>query len=141
MTFQEIDDLIKFVLSNPHYQQFLKEIPNPTHTIINKSIIIGMSSKNTFLIFKDLDLSFSEILSLPDNLTVHGDLDLSFSDIVSLPNNLSVNGSLILSGTNIKYIPNNLYVRDDLYVTDTNIDTTILFPYGMTPYEMVLINN
>ena len=50
-----------------------------------------------------LDLSGTNITSLPDNLTVGGWLDLSGTNITSLPDNLTVGGSLNLSGTNITY--------------------------------------
>ena len=48
-----------------------------------------------------LDLSGTQITSLPDNLTVGGWLDLSGTQITSLPDNLTVGGSLYLSGTQI----------------------------------------
>ncbi|CAH7422310.1 hypothetical protein VCHA53O466_50405 [Vibrio chagasii] len=38
----------------------------------------------------ELDLSFTSIMSLPDNLTVNGWLDLSHTPISSLPDNLTV---------------------------------------------------
>ena len=48
-----------------------------------------------------LDLSGTQIASLPDNLTVGGWLDLRGTQIASLPDNLTVGGSLDLSGTQI----------------------------------------
>ena len=48
-----------------------------------------------------LDLSGTQITSLPDNLTVGGSLYLSGTQITSLPDNLTVGDSLDLSGTQI----------------------------------------
>lgn len=50
----------------------------------------------------NLDLSGTQITSLPDNLTVGGWLDLSGTQITALPDNLTVGGSLDLSGTQIR---------------------------------------
>ena len=49
-----------------------------------------------------LDLSGTQITSLPDNLTVGGWLDLRGTQITSLPENLTVGGSLDLNGTPIE---------------------------------------
>ena len=48
-----------------------------------------------------LDLSGSQITSLPDNLTVGGWLDLRGTQITSLPDNLTVGDSLYFRGTQI----------------------------------------
>jgi hypothetical protein len=50
----------------------------------------------------DLDLSGTQIQSLPEGLTVGGDLDLSGTQIQSLPEGLTVGGWLDLSGTQIQ---------------------------------------
>ena len=47
----------------------------------------------------NLDLSYTPITSLPDNLTVKGGLNLSYTPITSLPNNLTVGKSLFLHNT------------------------------------------
>lgn len=49
----------------------------------------------------DLNLSETEIISLPENLTVGGYLNLSGTKITSLPENLTVGGGLYLSETEI----------------------------------------
>ena len=49
----------------------------------------------------NLDLSNTQITSLPDNLKVGGDLYLSDSKITSLPDNLTVGGDLYLRDTPI----------------------------------------
>lgn len=51
----------------------------------------------------NLDLSDTDITSLPDNFTVGGWLDLSDTDITSLPDNLTVGGKLYLTNTAIPY--------------------------------------
>ena len=48
-----------------------------------------------------LDLSGTQITSLPEGLTVGGSLNLSGTQITSLPEGLTVGGSLYLSGTQI----------------------------------------
>ena len=68
-----------------------------------------------------LDLSGTQITSLPDSLTVGGWLDLSGTQITSLPDNLTVGGGLDLIGTQITSLPDNLTVGDSLYPGDTEI--------------------
>jgi hypothetical protein len=76
----------------------------------------GTLTREDLFIDGDLDLSSTNIKSLPDNLTIEGDLDLSATDIESLPNNLIVVGTLFLSYTPVKFIPNNLKVEGNLYL-------------------------
>ena len=52
-----------------------------------------------------LDLSGTQITSLPDGLTVGGYLDLRGTQITSLPDGLTVGGSLDLSGTQWSVMP------------------------------------
>jgi|APGre2960657373_1045057.scaffolds.fasta_scaffold53965_2 hypothetical protein len=59
----------------------------------------------------DIDISYSKITSLPDNLTVNGYLNCYGTQITSLPDNLTVNGNLNLGNTPIRSLPNNLTVR------------------------------
>ena len=56
----------------------------------------------------DIDISYSKITSLPNNLTVNGSLNLGNTPIRSLPNNLTVGGILNLAGSKIEVLPNNL---------------------------------
>ena len=46
----------------------------------------------------NLDLSFSNISELPDNLIVHEELNISFSTIAYIPNNVVVNGDFMAYG-------------------------------------------
>lgn len=66
-----------------------------------------------------LDLSFSEITSLPDGLKVRDDLDLFSSNLTSFPDNLKVGGDIFSNYSKISSIPNNLQVEKDLYLQTT----------------------
>ena len=78
----------------------------------------------------DLDLSATDIKSLPDNLTVGGNLDLyDCAGITQLPDGLTVGGSLQLSGTAITSLPDNLTVGGYLDLGDTGITQ---LPDGLT---------
>ena len=67
-----------------------------------------------------LDLSYSKITKLPDNLYVDDSLDLgNCKQLTELPDNLYVDGSFSIQETNIKKLPNDLYVRRNLYIKNT----------------------
>jgi hypothetical protein len=70
----------------------------------------------------DIDISYSKITSLPDNLTVNGYLNCYGTQITSLPNNLTVNGSLNLGNTPIRSLPNNLTVGGILNLAGSKIE-------------------
>jgi len=63
----------------------------------------------------DLDLSGTDITTLPEGLTVGGSLDLSGTGITTLPEGLTVGGWLDLSGTGITN-PKVKKLRDGDYV-------------------------
>jgi hypothetical protein len=67
----------------------------------------------------DVDLSYTDIESLPDNLTIKRDLNLMHTPIKSLPNNLTVGGKLYLGYTPITSLPNNLNVGGDITLSGT----------------------
>ena len=69
----------------------------------------------------DLNLSNTPITTLPDNLTVGGWLDLSNTPITSLPDNLTVGRWLDLRNTQIISLPDNLTVGGNLYLSNTPI--------------------
>ena len=71
--------------------------------------------------YGNINLSYTNITALPDNLTVGGSLDLSFTKITALPDNLTVGGYLYLSNTNITALPDNLTVGGYLYLRNTKI--------------------
>ena len=62
-----------------------------------------------------LFLHHTKIKQLPTNLTyVHYDLDLGYTPLESLPDNLTVNGNLYLANTKITELPKNLNVGGGL---------------------------
>lgn len=67
-------------------------------------------------------LRYKLIEGLPlteDDLNVEGDLDISETNITSLPDNLTVGEDLNASFSKMKKIPNNLTVGGDLYLLKT----------------------
>ena len=71
-----------------------------------------------------LDLSYSKITKLPDDLYVNGSLILiDCKQLTELPIKLHVDGYLGLRGCKqLTKLPDNLYVRDYLSVRETNIE-------------------
>lgn len=68
----------------------------------------------------DLVLSYTAIRALPYGL-FEGGLDLTGSNIRTLPRSLSVGGDLRLSDTKIAELPENLHVGKDLYLDGTSV--------------------
>lgn len=77
----------------------------------------------------DLDLSYTQITSLPEGLTVGGGLDLEGTPITALPGGLIVGGHLDLSDTKITSLPEGLTVGDWLDLRYTKITA---LPEGLT---------
>lgn len=69
-----------------------------------------------------LDLRYSKIEKMPDNLHVGEDLILEGTKIAELPGNLQVGRILDLEGTKIKKLPENLKVGDSLHIEYTDIN-------------------
>ena len=69
----------------------------------------------------DLNLSYSDVTSLPDNLKVPGYLCLDFSKITSLPDGLTVGSHLHIEDTPITSLPDNLIVGDCLWLIGKKI--------------------
>ena len=70
----------------------------------------------------DLDLSYSIITKLPNDLHVDGGLYLDHcKQITKLPDKLHVGGAFDISYSNVTKLPNNLYVGDHLWLVHTNI--------------------
>ena len=86
----------------------------------------------------NLDLSNTQITSLPDNLTVEGWLDLSNTQITSLPDNLTVGGSLYSSNTQITSLPDNLTVEGWLDLNNTPITS---LPDNLSVEEWLDLSN
>ena len=79
------------------------------------SLPVGLTVKG------DLYLSHTDVTSLPDGLKVEGDLDLFSTRIEKIPDNLTVGGCLDLSYTPVKKLPNNLVVGGFLDLSNTPI--------------------
>ena len=62
----------------------------------------------------DLDLSQTQITSLPEGLKVGGDLDLSYTAIKILPKGLVVYGNLNVSGTPLEDVYDEIQMYDEL---------------------------
>jgi hypothetical protein len=78
--------------------------------------------KNLIKVGGKLDLMYSQIEKLPDNLTVNGHLWLDGCGYLqSLPNGLKVKFTLDLRGTNITSLPSDLEVGDNLILYYTPI--------------------
>jgi hypothetical protein len=64
-------------------------------------------------------LSYTQITSLPDGLTVEESLDLSNTPIKKLPKGLKVGGDLFIDYTQISSLPEDLQVEGDLTARGT----------------------
>jgi hypothetical protein len=69
----------------------------------------------------ELDLTDTDIKSLPDGLKVAGDLNLTETDMRLLPERLEVAGNLYLDHSFIKSLPKDLKVGGDLSIEATYI--------------------
>jgi hypothetical protein len=82
-----------------------------------------LQGKEVTKVIGDLHLRYTDITSLPDNLTVGGLLNLSRTQITALPDNLTVGGLLDITGTKITSLPDNLKVGGSLWLRNTpNLD-------------------
>lgn len=81
--------------------------------MLNYNYIYSIGKKLSNII---LYLHNTDIVKLPDNLTVEIGLDFKDSTIKALPDNLTIRGSLYLVGTLIKNIPASLIVKGFIYV-------------------------
>ena len=83
---------------------------------------IGIGNKA--LIFKWFEewAPDAEYVINPDlSIDVEGLLDVSYTQITSLPNNLRIYGSLWIESTKITSLPDNLSVEQNLDIRDTKI--------------------
>ena len=88
---------------------------------IRNACQIAIQNGSNPIIHGGLNLSYSQIISLPDGLKVGEFLDLSYSQIISLPNDLEVGGNLLLKGTRIISLPKRLKVGGNLFLYNTQI--------------------
>ncbi len=86
-------------------------------------LINGLPLSEDELTFEDnLDLQYTDVSFLPDNLYVKGWLDLRDTKITSLPDNLRVNGSIFITNLNISEIPNKLKFHGNFYIANTPLE-------------------
>jgi hypothetical protein len=76
---------------------------------------------------------------LKDIKHIDGYLDLSRSNITTLPNNLEIDGYLSLSNTKIQTLPNGLIVRGDLDLL--NCKNIKSFPSDLTVNGNLVLNS
>jgi len=69
----------------------------------------------------NLNLTETDMQSLPERLEVAGNLYLDHSFIKSLPKDLKVGGDLSIEATYIKSLPRGLQVGGDLYLNDSKL--------------------
>ena len=102
---------------------FLEEKENKKHKDRDKFIwklkFNETLTKEDLNVKGGLDLSYSNITSLPKGLKVRGYLDLSYSEIKSLPEGLEVSGELDLTDTELTSLPKGLKVGGNLDTTYT----------------------
>ena len=82
----------------------------------------------------DLDLSDSNVTSLPKNLKVEGNLYLNTNPLKDLPSGLVVGGSLYMDDTKITDIPSNIKVRKSIIARNSEV---ISLPDNFTVNEML----
>jgi hypothetical protein len=73
----------------------------------------------------NLNLTETDMESLPERLEVAGNLYLDHSFIKSLPKDLKVGGYLSIEATYIKSLPRGLQVGGDLYLNDSKLHKNI----------------
>lgn len=56
-----------------------------------------------------------------EELVFNGGLNLAYTNVFSLPDNLHIKGDLNLNNSDFSVIPNNLRVEEGLYIEDTPI--------------------
>ena len=78
------------------YRSYKRDISSPEYLTIQKCWILEELEPEY-----NLDLEYTPISKLPDNLSVGGDLNLRYTPISKLPDNLSVDRDLYLSHTPI----------------------------------------
>ena len=76
-------------------------------------------TEDDLIIKSGLDLSGTEIETLPEGLKVGGDLDLAYTFIEYLPEGLEVGGYLDLIESSVEFLPKGLKVGRDLYIDET----------------------
>jgi len=97
---------------------FLKEKGEHRTPFLWKWLTNELLTEDDLHIKGDLDLTYSNIESLPEGLNISGDLNLTFCEnISSLPEGLIVRGNLIVEDCSQLYsLPKGLQVGGTLYI-------------------------
>ena len=86
-----------------------------------------------------LDLSFSKLKKLPDNLTVNGHFNISENPIEKLPNGLHVDWDLDIKGSGISFVGHNIYIGGDFVIDQTDLESDLGDEFesetGKDPYD------
>jgi hypothetical protein len=101
--------------------EFLEENDNKKTPFLWKHINNIPLTEKDLNIEGELDLTDTDIKSLPDGLKVAGDLNLTETDMRFLPEGLLVGGNLYLDHSFIKSLPKDLKVGGDLSIEATYI--------------------
>jgi len=97
---------------------------------------IPITEKDDLIVKGSLDLSSSNITSLPKGLEIKGSLSLYESEIISLPEGLKVGGDLDLRNSYIESLPEGLEVGDELDLAYTYITS---LPKGLKVGGLLII--
>ena len=97
---------------------------------------IPITEKDDLIVKGSLDLSSSNITSLPKGLEVKGSLILYESEIISLPEGLKVGVDLDLRNSYIESLPEGLEVGDELDLAYTYITS---LPKGLKVGGLLII--
>jgi hypothetical protein len=92
-------------------------------TGFERKIITNIKLVSSMVINDDLDLSFSNITEVPDNITINGDLSLYNSKIKKIGKNLVVKGNCHLSHTPIEELPDNVNIGSSLIISKNQYET------------------
>jgi hypothetical protein len=103
--------------------EFLKEKENHNLPFLWKLVNNEPLTEDELNVKGNLDLSNSDITSLPEGLQFIGSLVLAWTNITSLPEDLKVGGDLYLDNSLIKSIPKGLMVGRDLDISFTHIES------------------
>lgn len=87
------------------------------------TILAGIHSIPAGLVARNLFISYSELESLPDNLTITGSLMANSSRLKYLPENLKVGRIMDIMCTDIAYLPDTLKVTGSMMLSNTRITT------------------
>ena len=90
-------------------------------TGFERRTITNIKLVSSMVINDDLDLSFSDITEVPDNITINGNLDLYNSKIRKIGKNLVVKGNCYLSYTPIEELLDNVNIGGNLYLYGSGI--------------------